>query len=181
MASKRMAMTFPRFPFPQWPCPPDALARLVDRERAHWDIKPLWRALALSLLLAAAATASHAQLNQAGAIPGAVATRYTPPGVQPTDHSLPMKDASGIEDQRILQMRNAARQASMLSDAAKLLRLANELHTEVAANSSPTLTPAQLRKIQQIEKLAHKVRTEMAISVSDTEGGMIPIQTLGFN
>ena len=180
MAFKRMAMAFPRFQFPQGACTSNEATRLVRRERAPWDNKPLWRALALSLVLAAATTAMHAQLS-GGAIPGGVATRYNPPAVQPTDHTLPMKDASGTEDQRILQMRNAARQASMLSDAGKLLRLANELHTEVAANSSPTLTPAQLRKIQQIEKLAHKVRTEMAISVSDTEGGMIPIQTLGFN
>jgi hypothetical protein len=70
---------------------------------------------------------------------------------------------------------------SMLSDAAKLLRLANELHIEVAANNNPTLTPAQLRKIQQIEKLAHKVKAEMATPVGNVEGAMIPIPPLGFN
>jgi hypothetical protein len=163
------------------PQAPRATVHFPRRFIARWANRHLCRILAPSFLLAlAGSTGMHAQLS-GGALPGSVATRYNPPSVQPTGHSLPMKDASGTEDQRILQMRNAARQLSMVSDAGKLLRLASELHAEVAANNTSSLTPAQLRKIQQIEKLAHKVRIEMAISVSDTEGGMMPIQTLGFN
>jgi hypothetical protein len=92
-----------------------------------------------------------------------------------------MKDATGTEDQRLLQMRNAARQESMVSDAAKLLRLANQLHDEVASNTASSLTPAQLHKVQQIEKLARKVRAEMAICVADQQGGPMPIESLGLH
>ena len=127
--------------------------------------------LALWLLLALACGAKMTAQN--------ATVRYGPPNSKPNDTSELLKDASGTENQRLLQMRNAARQASMLSDAGKLLRLANELHAEVAAANAATLSPTQLRKLQQIEKLAHKVRIEMAISVSDAEGGMMPIQSLG--
>jgi hypothetical protein len=92
---------------------------------------------------------------------------------------MPLKDTSGMEDQKLLQMRNAARQISMVSDAGKLLRLANELHAELAAANTATLTPAQLRKLQQIEKLARNVRSKMAIAVGDSQGGPMPIQSLG--
>jgi hypothetical protein len=105
---------------------------------------------------------------------------YGPPSSKPNDTSMPLNDASGTEDQKLLQMRNAARQMAMVADAGKLLRLANEFHAEVAAAKSPALTAAQLRKLQQIEKLAHKVRIEMAIAVGDSQGTVMPIQSLGF-
>ena len=131
----------------------------------------------MALLLLLALAGSVATRAQSGAS-GAPITRV-PGRPLATDSSIPLRDATGTEDQRLLQMRNAARQMSMVSDAARLLRLANELHAEAAANTAASLTPAQLRKVQQIEKLARKVRLEMAICVADQQGGPMPIQSLG--
>lgn len=136
-------------------------------------MRRLWQTMALVVLLALPGGGSLMAQNNG------LSVRYGPPSSKPNDTSMPLKDTSGMEDQRILQMRNAARQMSMLSDAAKLLRLANEFHTEIAANRAAALSSAQLHQLQQIEKLARKVRTEMAISVSDSQGGIMPIQSLG--
>jgi len=129
----------------------------------------------LLLLALAGPIALHAQNGGPNAIP----TRYVPGAPLATDRSMPLRDATGTEDQRLVQMRNAARQESMVSNAGKLLRLASELNAEVAAGSGKSLTPAQLRKVQQIEKLARKVRSEMAIAVGDSQDGPMPIQSLG--
>jgi len=139
-------------------------------------MRPAFCAAALALLLAFAGSAPmRPQNGGVGSIP-----TQNHLSTKPNDTSMPMKEAIGT-DQRILQMRNAARQMDMISDAGKLLQLANQLHAEVAAAHSPTLTPAQVRKVQQIEKLAHKVRTEMAISLGDSEGGIMPIPTIGIH
>jgi hypothetical protein len=131
--------------------------------------------VALALLLAMSGAAN---LRSQGVGMPAIPTQNHL-STRPNDTSLPLKDATGTEDQRILQMRNSARQLAMLSDAAKLLRLATELNLEVDAKNLNALTPAQLHKIQQIEKLAHKVRTEMAIAVGDSQGGPMPVESLG--
>lgn len=160
------------FPFYLHVLPSSSLTRPPHRAVSG---RLLCRGLVLAVLLAAtASTRTHAQYTGGGAVP-----TQNHLSTKPNDTSMPLKDASGTEDQRMLQMRNAARQLSMLSDAGKLLRLANELHDEIGKTNSAILTPAQLRKIQQIEKLAHKVRLEMAISLSDSQGGLMPIQTLG--
>jgi len=163
-------MPLNHFPRPAWlaaprPSPPTRIHRSPSRCAG--------RLLALALLLAFPCCPRIVAQSQAN-------VHYGPPSSKPNDTSMPLNDASGTEDQKLLQMRNAARHLAMVADAEKLLRLANELHTEVAAASAPALTPAQLRKLQKIEKLAHKVRIEMAISVSDTQGGPMPIQSLGF-
>ncbi len=59
---------------------------------------------------------------------------------------------------------NADRQKSMISDAEKLLKLARQLDTEVASNSSDGLTPEEMRKLSEIEKLARSVKKKMAQS-----------------
>jgi hypothetical protein len=70
-----------------------------------------------------------------------------------------------MEDEKLLQALNADRQKSMVSDANKLLRLVDELNSEIARNNPDSLSAAQLRKVAEIEKLAHKVRDEMSTSV----------------
>jgi hypothetical protein len=59
---------------------------------------------------------------------------------------------------------NVERRKSMVSDATKLVRLAQELDQEVAANASEGLTPKELREVAEIEKLARNVREKMARS-----------------
>jgi ribosomal protein L11 len=65
-------------------------------------------------------------------------------------------------------MLNADRQKTMVSDADKLLKLAAQLNAEISAANQGELTPAQLKKISEIEKLARKVREKMSTSVRGT-------------
>lgn len=59
---------------------------------------------------------------------------------------------------------NADRQKSMVSDADKLVKLARQLDTEIASNPTEALTPEEMRKLSEIEKLARNVKAKMAQS-----------------
>jgi hypothetical protein len=80
-----------------------------------------------------------------------------------------MMDQSGYEDEarheRQLRALNADRQKALVSDTVKLLKLANELNAEVSGRNPDSLSPDQLRKLEQIEKLAHSVKEKMSTSV----------------
>jgi hypothetical protein len=76
--------------------------------------------------------------------------------------------------ERRLRALNIERQKQMVSDAAKLLKLAQELNTEVAAANSGAFTPDQLRKIGEIEKLARNVRERMTTAVGETPSVLPP-------
>ncbi len=60
-----------------------------------------------------------------------------------------------------LRALNTERQKLMVADAGKLLKLAKELNDEVAASNTGSLTPEQLHKIAEIEKLARSVKERM--------------------
>jgi len=74
-----------------------------------------------------------------------------------------METDSIFAEQRLRAM-NADRQRSMVSDADKLVKLARQLDAEVASNPTDELTPEELRKVAEIEKLAHNVKAKMAQS-----------------
>ena len=59
---------------------------------------------------------------------------------------------------------NADRHKSMVSDTDKLLKLARQLDAEIASNPPDELTPEELHKVGEIEKLAHNVKAKMAQS-----------------
>lgn len=73
-----------------------------------------------------------------------------------SDPAIPAKQLRALNDQR---------QKTMVSDADKLLVLARELNTEVEAAQSDSMTPAQLRKIADIEKLAREIKQKMLLSL----------------
>jgi hypothetical protein len=52
-------------------------------------------------------------------------------------------------------------QKQLTEDTAKLLILANELKAELDKSSKDTLSLSVIKKAEQVEKLAHKVRDEM--------------------
>ena len=64
-----------------------------------------------------------------------------------------------------LRMLNAARQKQLVADTDKLLNLAKQLDAEIGSTNPDSLTPEQLRRIAEIEKLAHSVKEKMATSV----------------
>ena len=60
--------------------------------------------------------------------------------------------------QRLL---NADRQKALVADADKLLKLVSRFNAEIDAANPDSLTPAQLRTLGEIQKLAHSVKTRM--------------------
>ena len=65
---------------------------------------------------------------------------------------------------RRMRVLNLERQKSMVSDTDRLLKLAQELNSEIDNSNPEALTPVQLRKIGEIEKLARNVKQKMSIS-----------------
>src|ERR1039458_9950239 len=70
-----------------------------------------------------------------------------------------------VEEAKRLRALNALRQKSLVEDTNKLLKLAAELNAEVASEHPDELTPEQLRKLAEIEKLARGVREKMSAPV----------------
>jgi hypothetical protein len=121
--------------------------------------RSLSRSLWLALLLAV----------QGGAQTGQV---FNPqqngtPFKQPSSPSATEFDkADRIEQDDRLRYLNLQRQKSIVSDAGKLLKLASELNDVIGATNPDTLTPAQIKKITEIEKLAHNVKAKMSTPVT---------------
>ena len=65
---------------------------------------------------------------------------------------------------------------SMVSDTDKLLQLVTELNSEISARNSGAFTAEQLRKVAQIEKLAHSVRQKMGDTLQGTQDTMLPMR-----
>jgi hypothetical protein len=116
--------------------------------------------LALILLLRGGAQ------NAPGSIPHAP---FQQPIGQPVGGGLSeTPNGNPIEDEKLLRALNADRQKSLVSDTNKLLRLINELNAEVTRTNPELLTPSQLHKVAEIEKLAHNVKEKMSTSVRGT-------------
>ena len=103
------------------------------------------------------------------------------PGVQsvPSDLSDSLGRPMGPDDP-VLQERRLRQLAlethkSMVSDTDKLLQLVTELNSEISARNSGAFTAEQLRKIAQIEKLAHSVRQKMGDTLQGTQDRMPPM------
>lgn len=100
--------------------------------------------------------------------PGGGVQVQNPVGVSPRQQS---GLSPGIEvdpgfAQKHMRALNADRQKSMVSDADKLLRVARQLDAEVASNPTDQLTPDEMQKVAEIEKLARSVKTKMSQSFS---------------
>lgn len=90
---------------------------------------------------------------------------------QPVGGSLADRDNGNFDlsQQEVrVQALNRQRQKNIVSDTDKLLKLAGELEMEVKSADEDNLTPQQLRKIAEIEKLAHSVKDKMSYSMKGT-------------
>jgi hypothetical protein len=70
-----------------------------------------------------------------------------------------------VDVEKRLRALNAERQKDLVSDTNKLLKLSNELNAEIARANPDSLTAGQIRKLNEIEKLAHSVKDKMSTSV----------------
>lgn len=76
-----------------------------------------------------------------------------------------LDDRDPVEQEKRLRALNAERQKFIVSDTNKLLKLAAELNAAVSSANPDSLTLDQLRKLSEIEKLAHSVKEKMSTSV----------------
>jgi len=81
------------------------------------------------------------------------------------DSSGQLGQDSNNPDKKRIKLLNAERQKTLVSDADRLLKLAKELNDEVAANDSASLNGQQLRKLDEIGKLAKSVKEKMSYSM----------------
>jgi hypothetical protein len=130
----------------------------------------LW-ALALSAASRAAAQTAPGQQHSAK-VPQVIA--------QPSNGMGDTPAGNPVQSERLLRALNADRQKSLVSDANKLLRLANELNAEIAQSNPDALTPSQLHKMAEIEKLAHNVKDKMSTSVRGTPALQPPFNQIHY-
>ena len=72
-----------------------------------------------------------------------------------------------LDEARRMKRLNADRQKHLVSETQKLVALTEALYAEVAREDSDHLTPAQMRKLGEIEKLAKGVREKMTMAVGN--------------
>ena len=104
-----------------------------------------------------------------------------PPGVESTPSNLsdslgrPVSPDDPVYQERRMRHLALETHKSMVSDTDKLLQLVTELNSEISARNSGAFTADQLRKIAQIEKLAHSVRQKMGDTLQGTQDTMLPM------
>jgi Spy/CpxP family protein refolding chaperone len=132
-----------------------------SRTPSRWMLLAAGVALGLALLAAlpAAAQAGHPE-------PGGTPAQAR--GPRSNDPFADLGDHDSAEQEKRLRALNADRQKSMVSDANKLLKLVTELNAELTSSNPDSLSANQLRKLAEIEKLAHSVKDKMSTSVRGT-------------
>jgi hypothetical protein len=129
------------------------------------------RALAFAMLLVLPIAA------QSPGLPGGSPVNR---GRQQQQPDLPDSGFSG--DQRIEAVRiaklNLIRHKSMISDADKLLRLAQELNNDANADSSALSPSERMHKAAEIGKLAKDVREKMAFTIGTPQETATPFNVL---
>jgi hypothetical protein len=134
--------------------------------------RPLRRVLGATFWLALMmAQPCCAQVSNGGQFPNGSGQTTNPHGIRPApppddlDHPLAGNPGDPVFMERRMQQLNAVQHKSMVADTDKLLKLVTELNAEINSTNSNALTPAQLRKVIEIEKLAHSVKDKMRTSV----------------
>jgi hypothetical protein len=116
--------------------------------------------LLAAVLLAAPAFAQ----NGSGSSPAPKGGMQQPFG-QSTSAADNIDPNDSLWQEKQLRLLNVDRQKQLVADTNKLLKLAQELDAEIAGANPGSLTPDQLRRIAEIEKLAHSVKEKMSTSV----------------
>lgn len=103
---------------------------------------------------------------------------HIPMAPRPEMGTVTTDDYDSTLMQRRLRVLNMERQKELVADTNKLLKLARELNVEVASQKSEALTPEQLHKIAEIEKLARNVKERMTAAVGEPQSTFPPPQIL---
>jgi hypothetical protein len=125
-------------------------------------------ALLLALLLACFCGPRYTA-QQRGGSSGNIGSPTTLPSMDQNPlyqgRAMPGEPGDPVAQERRMKALNTARQKSMVEDTNKLLKLTTELNEEVNGAHPQPLNSDQLRKVAQIEKLAHSVREKMSSTV----------------
>ncbi len=138
-----------------------AMAAKQGAPHCREGVRRLLRLLCAAGLVAAFGVTGRAQQPQLGT-PNSIGNGLSQPG---GPFGTGGDEVDTVQAERRLNALNAERQKSLTADAEKLLKLAAELNQEIAQSNPGALTPAQLRMVAEIEKLAHNVRDKMAMSL----------------
>ena len=128
----------------------------VKRPRRFWT----WT-LALSLLSGMFAFTWLARPE----LRAVFAQSTTPPEASSQEQTTPAQGASAQVEPTIKEDTQALHPADpqphgVADDSANLLKLANALKADVDKSTAETFSVAAIREVQEIEKLAHKMRTK---------------------
>jgi uncharacterized iron-regulated membrane protein len=124
--------------------------------------------LFVAVFIACSAPTGRAQAQaQSPATPGqTVPSQAAPnpavPAVKPKDATPELSEKQKKQDAQMQE-----RKAQLAADTAKLLELANDLKAEMDKSSKDTLSIGVIKKADQVEKLAHKVREEMKATMGN--------------
>ena len=139
----------------------------------------LWAWVLLAVLLALECAATGLSQSPGGNVqPGQSNSNVIPFQSHQSPSTMPVGNLDPLMAERRLRALNIERQKRMVADAGKLLKLARELNEEVARANTGRLTPAELHKIAEIEKLARSVRQKMVNGVAESTPILPP--TVGF-
>jgi hypothetical protein len=130
----------------------------------------LSRVLCATFWLAMMIVPCSAQVSNGGHFPsgsGQTSNQRTIYPTPPPDMDQPMTGSASepVYMERRMRQLNDVQHKSMVADTDKLLKLVTELNAEINGTNSNSLTPEQLRKVMEIEKLAHSVKDKMRTSV----------------
>lgn len=86
-----------------------------------------------------------------------------------SDNTSPFNGDTATPQMQLKRLRalNAARQKSLVSDTDKLLRLTADLNVQINGAHPASLTDAQLRMVEEIEKLARNIREKMSTPIDN--------------
>ena len=80
-----------------------------------------------------------------------------------------------VQTERRMRILNTERQKTLTADTEKLFKLATDLNAEIARTTPGELTPAQLRTVAEIEKLAHEIKEKMSMPSMSPPGNPLEI------
>ena len=131
--------------------------RLLEHRRVSPGVRrALWMAL-LSLLGGVQNLASQTQPSGSGRL-----------GQLAADSTIQFEQPDLSMEQHRRRLLNADRQKALVADADKLLKLVSKFNAEIGAANPDSMTPAQLRTLGEIQRLAHSVKTRMSDSIYGT-------------
>jgi hypothetical protein len=123
--------------------------------------RQLRAAFCLAILLALPFAGGLSQQSSGGGMNPAQLSNGSPMGSSPLSS---LDDYNPVISEKRRHQMNIDRQKSMVADSDRLLKLAAELNDEIAHSNPIALTPTQIHKVAEIEKLAHRIKDKMAMS-----------------